>query len=111
MMPKDNFDLMRVKSCIEEHPNSKIVIIARKREIAKFYWKKINQHIKIDEKLYIGPWFVSNNPKTMDGIPNIDTIVLKVGNWWENVNSIHFIENYSRLAKVVIPITNIPTKT
>src|SRR5690625_1711071 len=99
---KDSFDLTRIREAIEMFPKSEIIIIANKKSTALLYWKKIKQHIEIKKR----PYIISNS-NTNDGLPFLESIVLKVGKWWENKNAIIVMEQ-SRLSKVTLPVTYIP---
>lgn len=99
----DTFDLMRVKFFLEDNPNSEVIIIANKRMTSEVYWDRIQKHLGIKKK----PWIVTN-ANTWDGLPIMDSLVLKVDRWWENRNAVNFLKTHTRLAKMTLPITFIP---
>lgn len=104
-MQSDTFDLCRLKKAIKKIPHESIIIIASNKISAKHYWKEIKlhlQHLKIEKE----PIIISN-AKTWDGIPFSNSLVLKIGNWWENRNAADLIP-HTRMAKIVLPITHIP---
>src|SRR5690625_3479781 len=102
MMKKDAHDLVRVERFIERNPECDVIIIANKKVTANEYWRRIEENTGIRKRPYI-----VTNSNTWDGFPILDSLVLKVGRWWENRNAVEFIEQ-SRLAKLTLPITYIP---
>lgn len=98
----DTFDLERVKNYLTNHPDSDVVIIANKKITAELYWDRIQQHLGIKKR----PWIVSN-AETWDGFPIMNSLVLKIGRWWENRNAKEFMKQ-ARFVKLSLPITFIP---
>ncbi|MFD2133335.1 hypothetical protein ACFSKI_19150 [Pseudogracilibacillus auburnensis] len=101
-MDKDTFDLLRVKTFLERDPNADVIIIANGRELADSYWKRIKEHLGIEKRPYI-----ITNGNTWDGYPFADSLVLKIGRWWENRNA-REVMLHTKLAKLTLPITYIP---
>lgn len=91
-----------VKNYLTNHPDSDVVIIANKKITAELYWNRIQQHLGIKKR----PQIVTN-ANTWDGLPIRDSLVLKVGRWWENRNAKEFMEQ-ARFARYSLPITFIP---
>lgn len=94
---------MRVKSYFEENPDSEVIVIANKRMTADMYWDRIQKHLGIKKRA----WIITDYEHSIDGIPIVNSLVLKVGRWWENKNA-REIMLQSRLAKMTLPITFIP---
>lgn len=98
----DTFDLERVKRYVDSYPDCNVIIISNNKTLSEEYWKRIKGHLGIKKR----PFIVTNS-NTWDGLPILDSLVLKVDRWWENRNAIEFMQ-HSRLAKLVLPITFIP---
>lgn len=102
-MIKDTHDLYRVKNFLKSEPDCEVIIISNKRIQSEEYWKRIEAHLGIKKR----PWIVTNS-NTWDGLTIIDSLVLKIGRWWENRNAIDFLRTHTKLAKMTLPITYIP---
>lgn len=102
-MNKDTFDLSRVKGYLERNPDSNIIIISSNKRLSQEYWERIQGHLGIKKR----PFIVTNHKYSMDGLPFMDSLVLKIGRWWENKNAKEAML-FSNLAKMTLPITFIP---
>lgn len=98
----DTFDLERVKGFLLNNPDCNVIIIANNRKLSEEYWNRIQQHTGIKKR----PW-IATNANAGDGFPFIDSLVLKIGRWWENKHASEFIR-VSRVAKLSLPIAFIP---
>lgn len=100
---KDTYDLTRIKSFLENNSNCNIILIANGREQSELYWSRIKQHLKIKTR----PFIITNHEHSVDGLPFHDSLILKIGRWWENKSAKHVMLN-NGLAKLTLPITYIP---
>ncbi|MBA2874316.1 hypothetical protein [Thermaerobacillus caldiproteolyticus] len=101
----DCFDLTKVKGALDDNPESDIFIISGNLKSAKLYEERIREHVKTKRRIRT----ISNSVYSMDGLNFIDSIVFLCGYWWQNKNAITFIKHFSKLPRLVIPITNIPS--
>jgi len=104
MNKNDDFDLIRVKNAIEKCPESEIFIISGNLKSSSLYEERILGHVKLNKRIRK----ITNQPYSMDGLNFTDSIVFLCGYWWQNKNAANFIENFSKFAKLVIPVTYIP---
>ncbi len=102
-MSKDTFDLEMIRSKLKREPDCDVIIISNNKSLSDKYWKRIEGYLGIKKRPYI-----VTNSNTWDGLPIMNSLVLKVGKWWENKNSRLFIDSHTPLAKLCIPITFIP---
>ena len=101
-MNKDTFDLNRVKAYLERNPEDNVIIISNNKTLSQEYWNRIEGHLGIKKRPYI-----VTNSNTWDGFPIMNSLVLKIGRWWENKNAKAFMSQ-GNLAKLTLPITFIP---
>ncbi|MEK4495101.1 hypothetical protein [Ureibacillus sp. FSL W8-0352] len=99
-MYHDTFDLERVKSVLEKDPNIDVVIISNSITLSELYWRRIQDHLGIKKEAYV----VTDSEHALDGIPIKNSLILKIGRWWENRNAREFMLQTS-FAKLTLPIT------
>lgn len=104
-MIKDAHDLYRVENYLKREPDCEVIIISNNKRLSEEYWKRIEGHIGIKKR----PWIVTN-ADTWDGFPIIDSLVLKIGRWWENRNAMEFMNTHTPLARLTLPVSYIPPK-
>lgn len=105
MKKNDTFDLFRVINAIETCPESDIFIISGNLKSSTLFEERILEYVKPKKRIRK----ITNHPYSMDGINFMGSIVLLCGYWWQNKNTVNFIENFSTFSKLVIPVTHIPT--
>lgn len=98
----DTYDLRKVKELLEYFADEEIIVIAGNLESAKFYWRKIKEYTETDRK----PHIITNHPSSIDGLSFQNSVILKIGKWWENKHAPYVIEQ-GKLAKYKLAITHL----
>jgi|SRR5690625_161517 len=102
MSHNETHDLYMVKELLEHFAEEEIIIIASTLESAKFNWRIIKRHTGTNRK----PHIITNHPSSIDGLPFRNSVILKIGNWWENEHAPYVIEQ-GKLAKHKLAITHL----